>query len=117
MLFGDRFISYFTLCCSALFRGAEGLPRAESPENDNYVRPLVLWHGLGDSASSAAMLKFIDLIRGVHPDIFVHSVYINEDNAKDQRAGFVSARRFLWWRVPNGECLLQLITIPIYPPC
>ncbi|KAJ7502802.1 palmitoyl-protein thioesterase [Mycena galericulata] len=51
-------------------------------------RPLVLWHGLGDSATSPGMLRFADEIRSVHPGIFIHSVYIDEDLDKDRQAGF-----------------------------
>lgn len=57
-------------------------------------RPLVLWHGLGDSHSSAVMLEFASMIKGIHPGIFVHSIYIDEDLSADQKAGFVRA---LYW--------------------
>ncbi|TFK44545.1 Alpha/Beta hydrolase protein [Crucibulum laeve] len=52
------------------------------------VRPLVLWHGLGDSHSSPGMLEFASLIKDIHPGIFVHSIYIEGDLDKDRRAGF-----------------------------
>jgi palmitoyl-protein thioesterase len=58
---------------------------------DAAVRPLVIWHGLGDSHSSPGMLQFMDMIRDVHPGIFIHSVYIEEDLEKDRRASFVRA--------------------------
>jgi hypothetical protein len=45
----------------------------------------------GDSHSSDGMLEFISMIKDVHPGIFIHSVYIEEDLAADQRAGFVGA--------------------------
>ncbi|KAJ7690617.1 Alpha/Beta hydrolase protein [Mycena rosella] len=51
-------------------------------------RPLVLWHGLGDSATSPGMLRFAEEIKAVHPGIFIHSVYIDEDLDKDKSAGF-----------------------------
>ncbi|EAU91335.2 palmitoyl-protein thioesterase [Coprinopsis cinerea okayama7 len=51
-------------------------------------RPLVLWHGLGDSYASPGMLEFVQLIKGVHPGIFVHSVYISEKLEDDRKAGF-----------------------------
>ena len=35
------------------------------------------------------MLEFINLIKDVHPGLFVHSVYIEEDLEADQKAGFV----------------------------
>ncbi|KAJ6558542.1 palmitoyl-protein thioesterase [Mycena vulgaris] len=51
-------------------------------------RPLVLWHGLGDSANAPGMLRFAEEIKSVHPGIFIHSIYIDEDLDKDRRAGF-----------------------------
>ncbi|KAG8858007.1 hypothetical protein FRB96_005498 [Tulasnella sp. 330] len=51
-------------------------------------RPLVIWHGMGDSAHSEGMLEFIDMIKEVHPGIFVHSVYISEKEDDDRKAGF-----------------------------
>lgn len=53
-----------------------------------YPRPLVIWHGLGDSHSSPGMLQFASRIKQIHPGIFVHSIYIDEDLDKDRRAGF-----------------------------
>ncbi|CAA7259229.1 unnamed protein product [Cyclocybe aegerita] len=54
----------------------------------DFVRPLVIWHGLGDSHSSPGMLQFKSLIEEMHPGIFVHSVYIEDDLDKDRQAGF-----------------------------
>ncbi|KAJ6497865.1 palmitoyl-protein thioesterase [Mycena sanguinolenta] len=51
-------------------------------------RPLVLWHGLGDSANAPGMLRFAEEIKSVHPGIFVHSIYLEEDLDKDRQAGF-----------------------------
>ena len=53
-------------------------------------RPLVIWHGLGDSYGSPAMLRFMQLIKDVHPGMFIHSVRLDEDLDKDQKAGLVS---------------------------
>jgi palmitoyl-protein thioesterase len=70
-------------------------------------RSLVVWHGLGelllligleleltdstgDSYNSTGMLEFQELVKQVHPGIFVHSVYIDRDLENDRRAGFVS---------------------------
>ena len=36
------------------------------------------------------MLKFAELVKDVHPGIFVHSIYVEENLDSDQRAGFVS---------------------------
>ena len=66
-----------------------------APYNSS-IRPLVLWHGLGDSYKSVGMLEFADLIRGVHPGIYVHNIWVNEDMEKDQKAGFVSSPSLLY---------------------
>ncbi len=55
-------------------------------------RSLVLWHGLGDSYASPGMLEFAELIQDVHPGIFVHSVYIDQDLRRDREAGVVSCQ-------------------------
>ncbi|TFK90400.1 alpha/beta-hydrolase [Polyporus arcularius HHB13444] len=51
-------------------------------------RPLVIWHGLGDSYASPGMLEFMQLIKDMHSGLFIHSVYLNEDLEEDQKAGF-----------------------------
>lgn len=44
----------------------------------------------GDSYNSTGMAQFQELVKDIHPGIFVHSVYIDEDLDNDRRAGFVS---------------------------
>ncbi|KAG8904485.1 hypothetical protein FRB99_001661 [Tulasnella sp. 403] len=51
-------------------------------------RPLVIWHGLGDSAHSKGMVDFIEAIQEKHPGLFVHSVFIDENEDDDRKAGF-----------------------------
>jgi len=51
-------------------------------------RPLVIWHGLGDTYASAGMLKFMQLIEEIHNGIFIHSVYLDVDPSADQKAGW-----------------------------
>ncbi len=55
-------------------------------------RPLVIWHGLGDSYASPGMLEFMQRIKDMHSGLFIHSVYLNEDLEEDQKAGFVRRR-------------------------
>ena len=75
-------------------------------------RPLVVWHGLGthlyydiiteehpidvpsvgDNYASPGMLEFMQLIKEIHNNIFIHSVYMDVDPTADQRAGWVSRR-------------------------
>ncbi|KAI0829895.1 alpha/beta-hydrolase [Trametes gibbosa] len=51
-------------------------------------RPLVIWHGLGDSYASPGMLDFMSRIKDIHPGIYIHSVYLNETLKEDERASF-----------------------------
>ena len=38
---------------------------------------------------SSGMLQFIELIKDMHPGIFVYSVRISDEPSSDQRAGWV----------------------------
>ncbi|KAI9463364.1 alpha/beta-hydrolase [Russula earlei] len=51
-------------------------------------RPLVIWHGLGDSYDSPGILKFQSSIEEMYPGIFIHSVYIDPDSKEDRRATY-----------------------------
>ena len=48
-------------------------------------------HGLvpGQSYASPEILEFAELVRDVHPGLFVHSVYLDEDLDADLRNSFV----------------------------
>jgi len=52
------------------------------------LRPLVIWHGLGDTAHSEGMDDFIEAIKQVHPGLFVHSVYISDKPDDDRKASY-----------------------------
>ena len=54
-----------------------------------HPRPLVLWHGLGDSHASPGMLEFQQAIKQIHPGIFIHSIYIHDDLEADRNAAIV----------------------------
>jgi hypothetical protein len=56
----------------------------------NDIRPLVIWHGLGDTYASSGMDRFQSEVKEMHPGIFIHSIFIDEDPNADQRASFVS---------------------------
>lgn len=60
-----------------------------SPVQYPQPRPLVLWHGLGDSYGSPGILEFIELMKGVHPGLFVHSVHLADSQEDDKKAAFV----------------------------
>lgn len=86
-----RFLLSTLALLGTLFNVALSAPLEASKSNP---RPLVIWHGLGDSAHSEGMDSFVNLIKDVHPGIFVHSVYISEDMEEDKKAGFVSLAFF-----------------------
>ncbi|KAI0093203.1 alpha/beta-hydrolase [Irpex rosettiformis] len=52
-------------------------------------RPLVLWHGLGDSYGAPGILRFIDEVKKMHPGIFVYSVRFAESQEDDRKASFL----------------------------
>ncbi|KAI9639561.1 palmitoyl-protein thioesterase [Dioszegia hungarica] len=53
-------------------------------------RPLVIWHGLGDTALSEGIAGFIEDIKAQYPGIFVYSVQIPKGGSLDaeRKAGF-----------------------------
>ncbi|CAD6577006.1 MAG: hypothetical protein TREMPRED_001838 [Tremellales sp. Tagirdzhanova-0007] len=53
-------------------------------------RPLVIWHGLGDTSLSDGIQSFIDDVHAIHPGIFVYSVQVPLNGSLDEqrRAGF-----------------------------
>ncbi|KAG6332607.1 hypothetical protein ID866_6485 [Astraeus odoratus] len=69
------------LLCVAIATVALAAPTSE-------IRPLVLWHGLGDNYASDGILQFQDEVKRMHPGIFVHSIYIDSDASEDKRASF-----------------------------
>ncbi|KAI0044352.1 alpha/beta-hydrolase [Auriscalpium vulgare] len=74
--------SFFLLSLSVYGLPAQDILNAPRP------RPLVIWHGLGDSYASSGILEFQSMIQDIHPGIFIHSVYIDPDDKEDQRATF-----------------------------
>ncbi|WFD34977.1 hypothetical protein MCUN1_001823 [Malassezia cuniculi] len=52
--------------------------------------PLVLWHGLGDSANSLFIAKVRERVEDMYPGIVVHSVYLKSGLIPDQHAGVFS---------------------------
>lgn len=53
--------------------------------NVENVKPVVLWHGLGDNYNSSGMNKVKDIINSIYPDTFVYSIAIDEDPSTDQQ--------------------------------
>lgn len=64
------------------------------PTGHAQPRPLVIWHGLGDTYGSPGILEFIQEIDNMYPGIFVHSVYIKEAPDEDRKAGYVRSLSF-----------------------
>ncbi|KAF9156727.1 hypothetical protein BG015_002086 [Linnemannia schmuckeri] len=51
-------------------------------------KPVVFYHGMGDSAHSKGMNEIFASVSDLAPDIFIHSIYLAESEAEDQRTGF-----------------------------
>ncbi|KAG0069887.1 hypothetical protein BGZ89_001901 [Linnemannia elongata] len=51
-------------------------------------KPVVFYHGMGDSAHSEGMKELFASITDIDPNIFIHSIYLASSEAEDQRAGF-----------------------------
>ena len=77
-------LSYFYACIAS--------PVGIQPDqaSGSTPRPLVLWHGLGDSYGAPGILRFIDEVKKIHPGIFVYSVRFAESQDDDRKASFVS---------------------------
>lgn len=48
--------------------------------------PLVIWHGLGDSAENEGLLEFKQSLESNFPGLFVHLVEVAQGRSEDQRA-------------------------------
>jgi palmitoyl-protein thioesterase len=51
--------------------------------------PVLLWHGMGDSYNSEAMLWAADQLKKGQPDLDIYSIYIDKDSAKDKKASIL----------------------------
>lgn len=78
--------------------GSSGWSSSSGSNSNSNPRPLVIWHGLGDSAHSRGMDQFQDAVREMHPGIFVHSVIAPNDGSPsdESKAGWVSCSRWQW---------------------
>lgn len=72
-----------TLFLSILLPLASAFPLFEPS-----YHPIVVWHGLGDSAYAEGMQEFAKELREAFPGIYVHVVALGQDATSDQRAGF-----------------------------
>ncbi|KAG9301187.1 hypothetical protein G9A89_012570 [Geosiphon pyriformis] len=53
------------------------------------LRPVVMWHGMGDSCCNAeSMGKIKEFIEKSLPGIYVHSIRLGSDEKEDRKAGF-----------------------------
>ncbi|KAK0552082.1 hypothetical protein OC846_003047 [Tilletia horrida] len=57
------------------------------PASPLRYHPIVIWHGLGDSAYSEGMQEVKAVLEDTHPGIFVHLVHLADNAAADQKAG------------------------------
>ena len=88
-----RLVAVFGLTFTVLARPGRQQPLIPAPVKNGSPRPLVVWHGLGDTADSEGMATLKRDIERMYPGIFVLSVKVpGEGSLGDERkAGFVSS--------------------------
>lgn len=77
---------------SALAYPGRQQPLTSATSRPASPRPLVVWHGLGDTAASEGMASIKKDIEGMYPGIFVMNVRVPDEGSLDdeRKAGFVS---------------------------
>jgi palmitoyl-protein thioesterase len=94
MMLFIRAIALLGLVPSALAYPGRQQPLAPATSRPASPRPLVVWHGLGDTAASEGMASIKKDIEGMYPGIFVMNVKVPGQGSLDdeRKAGFVSRR-------------------------
>ncbi|WFD32311.1 palmitoyl-protein hydrolase [Malassezia sp. CBS 17886] len=86
-----RFATACVLLCLAAFQFVDALPRWPGlgkglPGDWWRPLPVVIWHGLGDSAQSPWLRNLKGQLEHMYPGIYVHLVEVQEGALVDQRA-------------------------------
>ena len=82
-MFSNLLLAALTLCAVSYDAARAAPSTSPSP------RPLVVWHGMGDSYASPGMVEFQETVERLHPGIFVHRIFLNEDAEEDKKATYV----------------------------
>ena len=53
-------------------------------KNGDDYRPIVFYHGMGDSAHSKGMVELMQSIKDIAPEVFIHSVSVSFSGKKKQ---------------------------------
>lgn len=69
-------------------QASSALKKVTSSNNDE--RPIVFWHGFGDSYNSTAMQRVVNVVKDSKPGAFMYSVKLDDDDSKDQRLSMFS---------------------------
>ncbi|KAG5993401.1 hypothetical protein E4U54_003367 [Claviceps lovelessii] len=80
-----RAASFVTSAVVGTTLASTSKPHTWSDESDNPL-PLVVWHGLGDSASGEGLTQLAQLADAIAPGIFVHMVNPTKDGTGDDRS-------------------------------
>jgi hypothetical protein len=89
----------FALLSISLFSLTGAAPHSQKPLASvlpGTPRPVVIWHGLGDTSTGSGMAQFKKDLEEMYPGIFVMNVKVPAQGTLDdeRKAGFVS--RALW---------------------
>ncbi|KFX90359.1 hypothetical protein O988_08246 [Pseudogymnoascus sp. VKM F-3808] len=79
-----------TLLTLALGLAATTTARPATTTDDDFETPLplIIWHGLGDSFTSAGMQEIGSLAESINPGTFVYNIHLGASASADQRATF-----------------------------
>lgn len=79
-----------TLLTLALGFASTTTARPATTTDDDFETPLplIIWHGLGDSFTSAGMQEIGDLAASINPGTFVYNIHLGASATTDQRATF-----------------------------
>ena len=69
-------------------RKSDSIQAWNDDDNDDTPLPVVIWHGLGDSATNEGLSDIALLADKVNPGTFVHIVNVNPDDSDDRSASF-----------------------------
>lgn len=81
-----------TLIINALFALTSFEPLKQQPQRETITwetTPILLWHGMGDSYDSTGMQRLITILQESYPNAPIHSIALEESNAKDQQRGIM----------------------------
>ncbi|CAI5757868.1 unnamed protein product [Candida verbasci] len=57
-------------------------------EDIKRIKPVVIWHGLGDNYNSSGIHRVSEIINEIYPNTFIYSIYLDEDPSTDEQNSY-----------------------------